>query len=136
MIINWNLDPDIFAFGVLKIRYYGLFFALGFLIGYPELAKLLGPAGTSALAVLTGSGDAAAFAFNEAMTPSAAEFGLTVPDMGSATVLAGCFGRAMSPVAGATIVAAAIAGVSPLEAAKRQWPGMISALAVTVIIML
>ncbi|MGF1761191.1 C4-dicarboxylate transporter DcuC [Photobacterium sagamiensis] len=124
----------VFVFG---LKATGLVDAgLGFLIGYPELAKLLGPAGTSALAVLTGSGDAAAFAFNEAMTPSAADFGLTIPDMGSATVLAGCFGRAMSPVAGATIVAAAIAGVSPLEAAKRQWPGMISALAVTVVIML
>ncbi|MGF1724981.1 C4-dicarboxylate transporter DcuC [Photobacterium nomapromontoriensis] len=124
----------VFVFG---LKATGLVDAgLGFLTGYPDLAKLLGPAGTSALAILTGSGDAAAFAFNEAITPNAADFGLGIPDMGSATVLAGCFGRAMSPVAGATIVAAAIAGVSPLEAAKRQWPGMLAALAVTVFIML
>ncbi|MGF1877437.1 C4-dicarboxylate transporter DcuC [Photobacterium frigidiphilum] len=124
----------VFVFG---LKATGLVDAgLGFLIGYPELAKLLGPVGTSALAILIGSGDAAAFAFNEAMTINAADFRLTIPDMGSATVLAGCFGRAMSPVAGATIVASAIAGVSPLEAAKRQWPGMITALGVTVLIML
>jgi DcuC family C4-dicarboxylate transporter len=124
----------VFVFG---LKATGLVDAgIGFLTSYPELAKLLGPAGTSALAILTGSGDAAAFAFNEAITPNAADFGLNIPDMGSATVLAGCFGRAMSPVAGATIVAAAIAGVSPLEAAKRQWPGMLSALVVTVFIML
>uniref|UniRef100_UPI003216B8E4 prolipoprotein diacylglyceryl transferase n=1 Tax=uncultured Draconibacterium sp. TaxID=1573823 RepID=UPI003216B8E4 len=32
--IHWNVDPEIFSLGVLSIRWYGLLFASGFLIGY------------------------------------------------------------------------------------------------------
>jgi len=32
--IHWNVDPVIFEIGSLQIRYYGLLFALGFLISY------------------------------------------------------------------------------------------------------
>jgi len=30
----WNADPELFSFGPFHIRWYGLFFALSFLIGY------------------------------------------------------------------------------------------------------
>ena len=39
-IINWNVDPEIFSLGPLSIRYYGLFFALGFYFGYMLLEKM------------------------------------------------------------------------------------------------
>jgi C4-dicarboxylate transporter, DcuC family len=87
--------------------------------------------GTIAVAVLSGSGDAATVAFNEAVTPHAAQFGMTVMDLGNLAHLAGTLGRTMSPVAGACIVAAGIAGVSPVEVAKRNAPGMIIASIVT-----
>ena len=32
--MTWNIDPIIFKFWVLEIRYYGILFALGFLFGY------------------------------------------------------------------------------------------------------
>ncbi len=32
--IHWNVDPTIFHIGSLQIRYYGLLFALGFLVSY------------------------------------------------------------------------------------------------------
>ncbi|MDX1284394.1 MAG: prolipoprotein diacylglyceryl transferase [Draconibacterium sp.] len=32
--IHWNVDPEIFSLGRLSIRWYGLLFASGFLIGY------------------------------------------------------------------------------------------------------
>lgn len=32
--IKWNLDPEIFSLGPLSIRWYGLLFALGFVVGY------------------------------------------------------------------------------------------------------
>ncbi len=38
--INWNVDPELFHLGPLSIRYYGLFFALGFYIGYMMLEKM------------------------------------------------------------------------------------------------
>jgi len=88
------------------------------------------------IAVLGGSGDAATLAFNEAITPHAAEFGLTIAHLGSVANVAGALGRTMSPVAGAAIVCAGLAGVSPVELAKRNAPGMIIAAIVFMLMML
>ena len=101
--------------------------------GIVKYAATFGP---FLLAVIAGSGDAAAFAFNEAVTPHAQKFGLEVINMGSIAALTGCFGRTMSPIAGATIVCATIAGVSPMELAKRNAPGMIIATIVSMFILL
>lgn len=38
--IFWNADPEIFALGGLKIRWYGLLFALGFLLGQQIIYKI------------------------------------------------------------------------------------------------
>ena len=32
--ITWNVNPEIFGVGPLSVRYYGLFFALAFVLGY------------------------------------------------------------------------------------------------------
>lgn len=32
--ITWNVDPEIFSLGPLSVRYYGLFFAMAFVLGY------------------------------------------------------------------------------------------------------
>jgi phosphatidylglycerol---prolipoprotein diacylglyceryl transferase len=43
MIINsivWNVDPEIFRIGSLAIRWYGLLFALGFVLGYIIMGKI------------------------------------------------------------------------------------------------
>ena len=69
-----------------------------------EVAKLGGSVGPFLLGLLTGSGDAAAFAFNEAVTPHAAEFGMTIPDLGVLAALAGSFGRQASPLCGGLIL--------------------------------
>jgi len=84
---------------------------------------------------MCGSGDAAAVAFNRAVTPEAVRFGLTAMDMGSTAAIAGALGRSMSPIAGGMIICSAFAGCSPLDAAKRNAPGMIIA-CITVLIML
>jgi prolipoprotein diacylglyceryl transferase len=39
--INWNVDPEIFHIGPIHIRYYGLFFALAFYLGYVIFGKFL-----------------------------------------------------------------------------------------------
>ncbi len=49
-----------------------------------HLARIGGAFGPYLMGVLTGSGDAAAFAFNEAVTPNAAKFGLQIADLGLA----------------------------------------------------
>ena len=77
------------------------------------------------LAILSGSGDAAALAFNGAVTPHAAQFGWAISDMGSLATISGALGRTMSPLAGGLIVCATIAKVNPFEIAKRTAPGMV-----------
>lgn len=36
----WNIDPEIIHFGPFALRWYGLFFALGFLVGYFIVKRL------------------------------------------------------------------------------------------------
>jgi phosphatidylglycerol---prolipoprotein diacylglyceryl transferase len=38
--ITWNVDPEIFSLGPLSIRWYGLLFALGFVLGQRILTKI------------------------------------------------------------------------------------------------
>ncbi|VTP82145.1 C4-dicarboxylate transporter [Proteus vulgaris] len=88
------------------------------------------------MGIITGSGDAAAFAFNETVTPHAAQFGYEIPDMGMAAALSGALGRTMSPLAGAAIVCAGLANINPMEIAKRTAPGMIIAVIAVALFML
>ena len=81
---------------------------------------LLGTFGPFVVAVLSGSGDAAAIAFNTAVTPHAAQFGVTSVHLGNMAWVGGALGRSMSPVAAACIIGAGFAGVSPLDLAKRN----------------
>lgn len=38
--IIWNADPTIFSFGPISVRWYGLAFAVGFIIGYQIVARM------------------------------------------------------------------------------------------------
>ncbi len=101
----------------------------------PNIAELGATIGPFLLAIVTGSGDAAAFAFNEAVTPHAEKFGMTIVNMGSLTAISGAIGRTMSPLAGAVIVCAGFAKVSTIDVAKRTSLGMIFALITTYVIL-
>lgn len=100
-----------------------------------SLAKYAAAYGPFLLAIITGSGDAATLAFNGAVTPHAQQFGMGIAQMGSLATLGGCLGRTMSPLAGAAIVCAGLAGVNPLEIAKRNAPGMIIAVTVCMLLL-
>lgn len=84
------------------------------------MAAAAGTFGPFFIAVISGSGDAAAFAFNGAITPFAEQFGMSIMDLGSLAQIAGAMGRSMSPVAGAAIICAGLAHVNPIELAKRN----------------
>jgi DcuC family C4-dicarboxylate transporter len=79
-----------------------------------------GTFGPFILAVLGGSGDAATLAFNNAVTPHAASFGINTINLGNLANIGGALGRSMSPVAAGCIIASAFAGVSPFEVMKRN----------------
>lgn len=102
----------------------------------PAIAKVSAGLGPFILGIMSGSGDAAAVAFNNAVTIHAASFGIHPESMGSVVAIAGALGRTMSPVAGGMIVCATLAGVSPVETAKRNAPGMIVAMICLTAIML
>ena len=90
-----------------------------------EWARIGGSFGPYAMGVITGSGDAAAFAFNEAVTSHAAEFGMTIPSLGYLATIAGSFGRLSSPLCGGIILVAGIARVNPIDIVKRTFPVML-----------
>ena len=71
------------------------------------------------MGIITGSGDAATMAFNEAVTPHAAEFGMQTHALGGLAFLTGALGRTSSPIAGAMVIVSGIAMVSPMEVVKR-----------------
>lgn len=101
-----------------------------------SVVKIAGTFGPFLIAVLSGSGDAATLAFNGAITPHAKQFGLEIAQLGSLAQLTGSLGRTMSPVAGAAIICAQLAGVSPIELAKRNAPGMLVAALVAMFMLL
>ena len=103
--------------------------------GSDAIVRLAGTFGPMIIAVLSGSGDAATLAFNQAITPHAAVFGLDIPSLGTTASLGGALGRTMSPVAGAAIICAGLAKVNPVEITKRNAPGMIIAAIVTMLML-
>ncbi|HWR05819.1 MAG TPA: C4-dicarboxylate transporter DcuC [Sporomusa sp.] len=98
------------------------------MLNNPTIVKLCAAVGPFLLGFITGSGDAATMAFNQAVTPHAADFGMEVMQMGSMATLGGTLGRTMSPIAGATIIVAGIAGVNPMEVTKRNWLPMVGSM--------
>lgn len=100
------------------------------MLNNPAIVKICAAVGPFVLGLVVGSGDAATFAFNNAITPHAADFGMTQVQMGSMATLGGTLGRTMSPIAGATIIIAGIAGVNPMEITKRNGLPMIGAMIV------
>lgn len=84
-----------------------------------EIARWGGSVGPFLMGVITGSGDAAAFAFNEAVTPHAESFGMEIPTLGAMAALSGALGRTMSPISGVAIVICGLTMVNPIELTKR-----------------
>lgn len=106
------------------------------MISNPGIAKISSAVGPFAMAVMTGSGEAATVAFNQAITVNAAQFGLDPLNMGSVAALAGSFGRAVSPLSGGIIILAGFAKVSTIDIVKRTAPGMIICLIITTVMLL
>ena len=84
-----------------------------------DIARWGGSIGPWIMGTITGSGDAATMAFNEAVTPHAPEFGMEIKALGALAFLTGALGRTMSPIAGAMVVVAGIAMANPMDVAKR-----------------
>lgn len=117
-VLGIIIAAGVFAAGLKASGLIAVFIEV--LRGSNEIARWGGSLGPFVMGVITGSGDAAAFAFNEAVTPHAPSFGMAVPTLGTTAALAGALGRMMSPISGVAIVICGLAGVSnPIELTKR-----------------
>lgn len=132
-IIGLIIAAAVFTKGMALIGITGEL--INIMKGSDQIAIFASAFGPMLIAILSGSGDAATLAFNGSITPHASDFGQSITDMGSMAFLSGCFGRTMSPVAGAAIICAQLANVDPIEIAKRNAPGMLIAAIVAMIIM-
>ena len=133
-IMGIIIAAGVFVSGMQSIGLVKAF--IDMMIASTGIAKYAATFGPFLLAIIAGSGDAAAFAFNEAVTPHAMQFGIEPIRMGSIATLGGALGRTMSPITGAGIICATIAGVNPMELAKRNAPGMILAIIAAMFILL
>lgn len=122
-ILGIIIAAAVFIEGLRSVGLIDMF--IRFLTDSPEFARWGGTLGPFLMGLITGTGDATAFAFNEIVTPHANNFGYDINTLGTAVMLASALGRNMSPLAGATIICAGLAGVSPVEIAKRTAPGII-----------
>ena len=122
-ILGIIIAAGVFAAGLRAAGVIDLL--IGTMTQASEIAKIGAAAGPFLMGLVTGSGDAATFAFNEAVTPHAAKFGLAADFLGYLAMLSGHFGRLSSPLAGGLILVAGIAGVSPIDIVKRTAPAMI-----------
>lgn len=125
---------NVFVAGLTKL---GLIKSLlDFMVSSPAIAKAAAIFGPFVMAVLSGSGEAASIAFNTAVSAHAEQFGMDVMHMGAMTVLSGGIGRSMSPVAGAMIICAGIAKVTPFDVVKYNTPAMLAALFVAALLLM
>ena len=132
-IIGIIISVGVFVAGLNAL---GLIKALiNWMLNSSGIVKIASAFGPFLLALISGSGDAATVAFNESVTPHAVEFGLNTINMGTMAALGGTLGRTISPIAGATIICAGIAGVDPMEVCKRNALGIVLALIVGMVLL-
>lgn len=118
----------VFASGMKSIGLTGALVSA--MQGSQSIAMISAALGPWLMAIVCGSGNAAALAFNEVITPHAADFGMTVVQLGAVAQVAAGLGRTISPVAGGVIVIASIAGVNPIDICKRTFLPVCAALVV------
>lgn len=83
--------------------------------------------------VVTGSGNAAFFAFSPLLPQAAQSVGIQTLPLAVPVQLSAGIARTMSPIVGVVIAVAGIAGVTPFDIVRRTTPVMIAALAMTVV---
>ena len=132
-VIGLIVAAGVFAVGMKEIGLIPAF--IDMLKQSNEIARWGASFGPFLLAVLTGSGEAAIWAFNQAVTPSAASFGMNPEALGLLCAVAGQFGRTASPLAGCIIIVAGIAKVSPFEISKRVGLSMLISLIVAALVL-
>lgn len=122
LVIGLIVAAGVFTAGLQVTGAVGAF--IEFLKSSNELARCGAALGPYLMAIGTGSGEAAIWAFNQAVTPHAVSFGMSPNSLGLLAIMAGQFGRTASPLAGSIIIVAGMAAANPVAVVKRLVPGM------------
>ena len=120
-VVTLIVAAEVFSKGLIS---------LGFIDSLVAVTTHLGLSGIGISAVITaivfgaamlmGSGNAAFFSFGPLLPGIAAQLGLPAHAMVLPMQLSASMGRAASPIAGIIVAVAGVAGVSPIELAKRN----------------
>ena len=83
--------------------------------------------------ILTGSGNAAFFAFSPLLPEAAASVGYSTVALAVPVQLSAGIARTMSPIAGVIVAVAGISGLTPIELIRRTIPVMLAGMVVNVV---
>lgn len=83
--------------------------------------------------IVTGSGNAAFFAFSPLLPEAASSVGISTMVLAVPVQLSAGIARTMCPIAGVMIAVAGISGLTPIQLVRRTIPVMIIALVVAVV---
>lgn len=117
---------NIFVAGLTKLGFIKVL--INAMIGSPAIAKFAAVFGPFIMTLISGSGESASIAFNEAVSVHADKFGMSVLNMGAMVVLSGGIGRSMAVFSAAMILCAGIAKLQPLDIIKYNGYAMFAAL--------
>ena len=78
--------------------------------------------------LVTGSGNAAFFAFSPLLPQAASSVGMSAAVLAVPVQLSAGIARTMCPIAGVTIAVSSIAGITPFQLVRRTIPVMVLAL--------
>ena len=139
-----NVFSSVVSLIVCAEVFSGGLIALGFIDTLVSATTSLGFGGVAICVVITaiiflaamlmGSGNAAFFSFGPLLPGIAGQFGMPAVSMIVPMQLAASMGRATSPIAGVIVAICGVAGVSPMDLAKRNTPPLVvGVIALTVI---
>ncbi len=120
-VVTLIVASEIFSKGLIQLHFIDNLIQLSTGAGFSELAiVIVFTVIIYAAAVLMGSGNAAFFSFGPLMPGIASQLNVPTYVMVLPSQLASSMGRSASPIAGVIVAIAGVAGVSPMELAKRN----------------
>jgi DcuC family C4-dicarboxylate transporter len=120
-VVTLIVAAEIFSKGLISLGFIDSLVSISTHLGFPGiLISILITIIIFCAAILMGSGNAAFFSFGPLLPGIAGRLGLPAYAMVLPMQLSTSMGRAISPIAGVIVAIAGVAGVSPMELAKRN----------------
>ncbi|MDL2304356.1 C4-dicarboxylate transporter DcuC [Bacteroides sp. OttesenSCG-928-D19] len=120
-VVTLIVAAEIFSKGLISLGFIDSLVSTSTQLGFSGvMISILITVIIFAAAVLMGSGNAAFFSFGPLLPGIAGQLGLPAHAMVLPMQLSASMGRAISPIAGVIVAIGGVAGVSPMELAKRN----------------